>query len=91
MALPFAASEIHRLAKAAYLEAVREEGTFHERVLRAHVAVHGRVPTTAEWGAPGAGKADTKQARADGVVRATRELWVDTMATPVVREVGLGS
>ena len=70
----------HRLAKAAYLEAVREEGTFHERVLRAHVAVHGRVPTSAEWGAPGAGKADTKQARAGGVVRATRELWSDTMA-----------
>jgi hypothetical protein len=69
------------LAKAAYLEAVREEGTFHERVQRAHVAVHGRVPTQAEWGAPGAaGKADTKQARAEGVVRTTRELWPDTMA-----------
>ena len=40
-----------------------KQETFHERVLRAHVAVHGRVPTPAEWGAPAAGKADAKQER----------------------------
>ena len=82
-----------RLAKAAYEEAVRAEGTFHERVLRAHVAVHGRVPTPAEWGAPAAGKADAKQERAAGVDRATRELWGETMAehrrvVPVTRVEG---
>ena len=70
----------HRLAKQAYCAAVQSENSFFQRVLRAHVKVHGRVPTQAEWKEPGESKAATKQERKDGVERATRQLWSDTMA-----------